>query len=141
MKKITDNKTFEFPDKQELKLKASDLYDKNVSDEFYLEEKHYKYFNEFRLKKKYSSLNSDILVCMTTKQGQKSNPQNFVKDEKGYRILTDSEMFAFQGFKREYGKLLRDNGITTAQIGFMCGNSITVNVLEEIFKNLFKYNN
>lgn len=138
IRKDIDDGKFEFPDKQELKIKASDLYDKNVPDEFYLEEKHYKYFNEFRLKKKYSSLNSDILVCMTTKQGQKSNPQNFIKDEKGYRILTDSEMFAFQGFKKEYGKLLRDNRITTAQIGFMCGNSITVNVLEEIFKNLFK---
>lgn len=78
---------------------------------------------------------------MTTKQGQKANPQNFIKDEKGYRILTDSEMFAFQGFKKEYGKLLRDNGITTSQIGFMCGNSITVPVLEEVFKNLFKYDN
>ena len=141
IRKDIDNKTFEFPDKQELKLKASDLYDKNVSDEFYLEEKYYKYFNEFRLKKKYSSLNSDIFVCMTTKQGQKANPQNFIKDEKGYRILTDSEMFAFQGFKKEYGKLLRDNGITTSQIGFMCGNSITVPVLEEVFKNLFKYDN
>lgn len=51
IRKDIDNKTFEFPDKQELKLKASDLYDKNVSDEFYLEEKYYKYFNEFRLKK------------------------------------------------------------------------------------------
>ena len=101
------------------------------------QEKHYKYFNEFRLKKKYSSLNSDILVCMTTKQGQKSNPQNFIKDSKGYRTLTDRELFAFQGFKKEYGDLLKNNGFTTSQIGYMTGNSITVPVLEAIFKNLF----
>ena len=139
IRKDIDNGLFEFPSKQKLKVIASDLYDKgDISEEFYLEEKHHKYFNEFRLKKKYSSLNSDVLVCMTTKQGQKSNPQNFVKDEKGYRILTDGEFFAFQGFKKEYGKLLRDNGITTSQIGYMLGNSITVTVLEDIFKELFK---
>ena len=138
IRKDIDNGNFIFPDKQELKIKASDLYDDcNISDEFYLQEKHYKYFNEFRLKKKYSSLNSDILVCMTTKQGQKSNPQNFIKDSKGYRILTDRELFAFQGFKREYGDLLKNNGFTTSQIGYMTGNSITVSVLEAIFKKLF----
>ena len=137
IRKDIDDGTFKFPNKQDLEVVASDLYDKgNIDEEFYLEEKHHKYFNEFRLKKKYSSLNSDILVCMTTKQGQKSNPQNFVKDDKGYRILTDGEFFVFQGFKREYGKLLRDNGITTSQIGYMLGNSITVNVLEFILKNL-----
>ena len=138
IRKDIDNGNFTFPNKQELKIKASDLYDTcNISDEFYLQEQHYKYFNEFRLKKKYSSLNSDILVCMTTKQGQKSNPQNFIKDSKGYRILTDRELFAFQGFKREYGDLLRNNGFTTSQIGYMTGNSITVSVLEAIFKELF----
>lgn len=138
IRKDIDNGEFKFPEKQSLKLKASDLYDKgDINEEFYLEEKHHKYFNEFRLKKKYSSLNADVLVCMTTKQGQKSNPQNFIKDKKGYRTLTDGEMFTFQGFNREYGALLRNNGITTSQIGYMLGNSITVTVLEEIFKNLF----
>lgn len=138
IRKDIDDGDFIFPNKQELKIKASDLYDDcDISDEFYLQEKHYKYFNEFRLKKKYSSLNSDILVCMTTKQGQKSNPQNFIKDSKGYRTLTDRELFAFQGFKKEYGDLLKNNGFTTSQIGYMTGNSITVPVLEAIFKNLF----
>ena len=138
IRKDIDDGDFIFPNKQELKIKASDLYDDcDISDEFYLQEKHYKYFNEFRLKKKYSSLNSDILVCMTTKQGQKSNPQNFINDSKGYRTLTDRELFAFQGFKKEYGDLLKNNGFTTSQIGYMTGNSITVPVLEAIFKNLF----
>lgn len=140
IRKDVDNEIgFQFPNKKELTIKASDLYDiGNISNEFYLEENHYKYFSDFRLKKKYSSLNSDILVCMTTKQGQKSNPQNFIKDSKGYRILTDGEYFAFQGFKKKYGKLLRDNGFTTSQIGYMCGNSITVTVLENIFDELYR---
>lgn len=138
IRKDIDDGNFNFPDKQELKIKASDLYDDcDIDDEFYLQEKHYKYFNEFRLNKKYSSVNSDVLVCMRTKEGQKSNSHNFVKDNKGYRILTNRELFAFQGFKKEYGDLLKNNGFTTLQIGYMCGNSITVTLLESIFKALF----
>ncbi|HBG5344015.1 TPA: DNA (cytosine-5-)-methyltransferase [Clostridioides difficile] len=137
IRKDIDDGKFEFPNEIPLSIKASDLYDENVTPEFYLQKCHQKYFNDFRLKKKYSSLNSDVLICMSTKQGSKSCPQNFVHDDNGYRILTDSEMMAFQGFKKEYGLLLRNNGITTKQIGHMCGNSITVNVLENIFKKLF----
>lgn len=138
IRKDIDDGNFNFPDKQELKIKASDLYDDcDIDDEFYLQKKHYKYFNDFRLNKKYSSVNSDVLVCMRTKEGQKSNSHNFVKDNKGYRILTNRELFAFQGFKKEYGDLLKNNGFTTSQIGYMCGNSITVSVLEAIFQKLF----
>lgn len=138
IRKDIDDGNFNFPDKQELKIKASDLYDDcDIDDTFYLQEKHYKYFNDFRLNKKYSSVNSDVLVCMRTKEGQKSNSHNFVKDNKGYRILTNRELFAFQGFKKEYGDLLKNNGFTTSQIGYMCGNSITVSVLEAIFQKLF----
>ena len=137
IRKDIDDGSFEFPTSVPLSITAKDLYQSgDIPEEFYLEEKQYKYFNDFRLKKKYSSLNSEILICMTTKQGQKSNPQNFIKDNKGYRILTDSELFAFQGFKREYGELLRSKGFTTSQIGYMCGNSITVTVLEAIFEQL-----
>lgn len=137
IRKDIDDGIFKFPKPVPLSITAKNLYQKGeIPDEFYLEEKHYKYFNEFRLKKKYSSVNADILICMTTKQGHKSNPQNFIKDTKGYRILTDTELFAFQGFKREYGDLLRSNGFTTSQIGYMCGNSITVTILEALFQQL-----
>ena len=140
IRKDVDTETFEFPEKQPLTTVASDYYDdvNTISDDYYLEEKHHKYFNEMRLKKKYSSLNSDVLVCMTTKQGQKSNPQNFVQDEKGYRILTEAEMFAFQGFKKEDAKKLMNNGITTSQVGYMCGNTISVCTVEHIFKKLIE---
>jgi len=50
--------------------------------------------------------------------------------------MTPGELLSLQGFKNEYGKLLLDNGITKEQIGYMSGNSITVNVLLEIFKEL-----
>lgn len=138
IRKDIDTNSFLFPNKVPLTLKAKYLYDDidEVEEEYYLEPKHFKYFSELRLKKKYSSLNSDVLVCMTTKQGGKSNPQNFIKDSKGYRTLTAREMFAFQGFKKKYGDILKNIGMNMKQIGYMLGNSITVNVLEKIFTNL-----
>lgn len=132
------DKSFEFPQPIPLTTKASDYYENNVSDEYYLRESDMKYLNEFRIKKKYSSLNADIIICQTTKQGNLANPQNFVKDDKGYRVMTPTELLSLQGFDRKYGKLLLDNGITKEQIGYMSGNSITVNVLAAIFNELIK---
>lgn len=133
------DKGFEFPEPIPLIKKASDFYENSVGDEYYLRERDMKYLSEFRLKKKYSSLNSDIIVCQTTKQGNLANPQNFVKDNKGYRVMTPGELLSLQGFKNEYGKLLLDNGITKEQVGYMSGNSITVSVLEAIFNKLIEF--
>jgi len=132
------DKGFTFPNPIPLTTKASDYYESNVGSEYYLRESDMKYLNEFRLKKKYSSLNADIIICQTTKQGNLANPQNFVRDEKGYRVMTPGELLSLQGFKKDYGKLLLENGITKEQIGYMSGNSITVNVLKAIFEELIK---
>ena len=129
---------FNFPEPKTLLKKASEFYEDNVGEEYYLRESDMKYLSEFRLKKKYSSLNADVIVCQTTKQGNLANPQNFVKDKNGYRIMTPGELLSLQGFKSEYGKLLLNNGITKEQVGFMSGNSITVAVLEAIFNQLIK---
>lgn len=131
------DKGFEFPDAVPLTTSASDYYETGiVANEYYLRESDMKYLTEFRLKKKYSSLNADVIVCQTTKQGNLANPQNFIKDSKGYRVMTPTELLSLQGFNRRYGKLLLKNGLTKEQIGYMSGNSITVNVLREIFKML-----
>lgn len=141
IRKDVDDGSFSFPEPIKLIKKASDYYDEGiVEDEYYLRDSDMKYLSEFRLKKKYSSLNSDIIVCQTTKQGNLANPQNFILDDKGYRIMTPRELLSLQGFKREYGDLLLSNGITKEQIGKMSGNSVTVDVLQYIFKNLFKIN-
>lgn len=51
--------------------------------------------------------------------------------------LTGRERFKLQGFNPDYVDILIKNGISKGLIDKMSGNSITVNVLEEIFKNLF----
>lgn len=134
-----DDKEFEFPAPRPLVVKAKDLKETGYTDDsLYLSSAQEHYYSEFRLNKKYSSLDSDVLVCMTTKQGQKSNPQNFFTDIKGVRMLTAREMFLFQGFKKKHGDLLLENGFSLSRIGHMLGNSITVQPLVAIFKNLFK---
>lgn len=136
IRKDVDDSTFEFPEPIHLEKSAHDYHDSFASADHYLRESDMKYLSEFRLKKKYSSLNADVIVCQTTKQGNLANPQNFVKDEKGYRIMTSRELLALQGFKKSYADKLLQNGITKEQIGKLSGNSITVDVLEHIFENL-----
>lgn len=134
------DKGFNFPNAIELTTKASDCYDKDfVGEEYYVNEhQKEKYINEFRIKKQYSSLNADIIICQTTKQGRLSNPQNFVKDEYGYRIMTPMEHFALQGFKKEQAKRCLESGLTKEELGYVAGNSIAVPVLENIYQEMYK---
>lgn len=139
IRKDVDDGSFKFPEPIKLIKMAKDFYDKGiVDDQYYLRESDMKYLSEFRLKKKYSSINSDVIVCQTTKQGNLANPQNFIQDEKGYRVMTPRELLSLQGFKSDYGDLLLESGFTKEKIGKMSGNSVTVDVLYYIFKNLFK---
>ena len=134
------DKGFDFPSTIELTTKASNYYDKEfVGEEYYVNEhQKEKYINEFRIKKQYSSLNADIIICQTTKQGRLSNPQNFVKDEHGYRIMTPMEHFALQGFKKEQAKRCLESGLTKEELGYVAGNSIAVPVLENIYQEMYK---
>ena len=54
------------------------------------------------------------------------------------RRLTEKECFRLMGFDDEDCDILKDNGISSTQIYKQAGNSIVVNVLEALFKELFK---
>ena len=51
--------------------------------------------------------------------------------------LNQRERFALQGFRKEYVDKLKDEGIPNGLIDKMSGNSISVNVVEAILKQLF----
>ena len=59
-------------------------------------------------------------------------------DKNNYRIrkLTPKECFRLMGFKDRDINILIENNISNTQLYKMAGNSIVVNVLEEIFKSL-----
>lgn len=140
IRKDVDDGSFRFPEKATLNKTACDFIDYESKQDpiLYARESDQKYYNDYKLKKRYSSLDANVLICMTTKQGSRSNPQNFVTDAYGTRILTAKEMLVLQGFNGEHANTLISNGITAKQIGYMTGNSITVTKLEAIFKNLLR---
>ena len=142
IRKDIDDYKFIFPEDEELKVVASDLYlNDSVTDDLYLNEHQIKTYakNEMRLRKQYSSVNKDITICQTTKQGQKSNPQNFIEDDNGIRIMSADEVLVFQGFRKGIGTTLLENGFTTAQVGFMSGNSLSVKIMKKLIINTMKY--
>lgn len=82
------------------------------------------------------------------KQGSRNLIEN-CKSGKGYegviemsnpiriRKLTPKECFRLMGFNDEDVDILIENGISNTQIYKMAGNSIVVDVLEEIYCELF----
>lgn len=60
-----------------------------------------------------------------------------VFDGQGYRNLTPTEYFRLMGFTDEDVELLKANGISKTQAYKMAGNSIVVNVLIHLFKQLY----
>lgn len=130
---------FEFPEPIPLKAKASDWFETDVADEYYLDPEDYKKLERDTYKPFFST---DYIHCITTKWGKttakgKPDPQQqqqFIKDEKGIRCLTSEELMRFQGFEPRDAKILWENGYSRGDIGKLVGNSMTVQVLEAIFR-------
>lgn len=80
---------------------------------------------------------SGISATLSTMQG--GNQEPIVTDEEKYRIrkLTPRECWRLQGFDDEAFDRAQKTGMSNAQLYKQAGNSICVNVLEAIFKNLF----
>lgn len=60
-----------------------------------------------------------------------------IYDGERYRNLTPTEYFRLMGFTDADVELLMANGISKTQLYKMAGNSIVVNVLEYLFKQLY----
>lgn len=91
-------------------------------------------------KKRFEILNpyTNISRCLTTKSCKATITNTYIADYYGIRGLTERECFKLQGFNPGYIKILKENGISKNKLYYMIGNSITVNVLEMIFEQLFK---
>lgn len=50
--------------------------------------------------------------------------------------MTPKECMLFMGFDREDYFVLKNNNVSDTTIFNMCGNSIGVTIIEEIYKNL-----
>lgn len=77
-----------------------------------------------------------ISPTLNTMQGGNRQPKIL---QKNYRIrkLTPLECWRLMGFKDEQFYKAKSAGVSDSQLYKQAGNSIVVNVLEDIFKNLF----
>ena len=64
---------------------------------------------------------------------------NSIETKKRIRRLTPLECWRLQGFKDE--DFFNVKGLSDTQLYKQAGNSITVNVLMELFKKIYAYNN
>jgi len=90
-------------------------------------------FKAIELKKNKILSNDGVSCCLTTKQARWNNG-GMVQDIEGLRYLTPKECMLLMGFyESDYNKI---KDMTVNEIYHLTGNSIVVNVLEEIFKEL-----
>ena len=137
------NINFKFPEPVENRPRASDWFEKEVDDKYYIDPGDYGTLDRESFKPYLSKdFDTDYIHCIKTKYGStnkegKVDPQtqqHLIIDHKGIRCLTVEELMRFQGFRPEDAKILLENGFTRTDIGKLVGNSITVDVLEALFR-------
>ena len=156
-KDINDYK-FRFPQPIPLKYKLLDLIEDRADSKYYLEGNRVNILKDM-LKKKYN-ITSKVVVdssiknpkikevsnCITARydagiQNQESMGGVVVEangNDLSVRKFTPKECFRILGFTDKDVDILISNGLANTRLYKMAGNSIAVNVLEEIFKKLLK---
>lgn len=141
---------FEFPPKQELKLRLKDMLEDEVDEKYYLSDAQVQNIkasnfttNQRRIQEKEYC---DTLCARDWKDPKcvqvgeldiNGNERGVITNQLRIRKLTPRECWRLMGFTdEEFEKAANLNSNT--QLYKQAGNSIVVNVLVEIFKNLFR---
>lgn len=161
-KDIEDGK-FEFPKGFDNGVRLKDLLEENVDNRYYIKQakidaNYYRGLDNHashtgimqigmlnikgneQVRRVYSP--EGISPTLSTMQGGNRQPKVLENNVPyGYRIrkLTPLECFRLMGFDDDDYYILKENKISNTQMYKMAGNSIVVDVLEYIFKNLFKH--
>ena len=150
---------YDFPKTQDLKLKLKDILENEVDDSFYISKDKTEKLLENLKDKEISNDDKEIKqvgmldikgneqvrrvydengISPTLNTMQGGNRQPKVLQEKcRIRKLTPLECWRLMGFKDEQFYKAKAAGVSNSQLYKQAGNSIVVNVLEAIFKNLF----
>tara|TARA_Y100001973_G_C5183664_1_gene326446 strand:+ start:742 stop:1698 length:957 start_codon:yes stop_codon:yes gene_type:complete len=136
-----DYREFSFPKPIELKLKLGDILQDNPKSKYYLSDKGIENLNKNQEFNKFNPLNkeSELAACITARCNKVSNDNNFIKNKKKIRRLTPLECWRLQGFRDEDFFSVKD--VSDTQLYKQAGNSITVNVLMELFKKIYANHN
>lgn len=132
---ILGNKNYEFPKKKELEKLPIDLIEENVDKKYDLTEKNIKHYQrEFGSKGKELNLYEPI-PTLTASMGTGGGNIPIFNNNLRIRKLTPKECWRLMGFDDDdFDKAAKVNSNT--QLYKQAGNSIVVNVLEAILKNL-----
>lgn len=158
---------FQFPAKYLLKLRLKDLLENSVDDKYYISDKMISFFmangkkqmddnyideSEARIQqignlfpnKHRENPNTGrvydiegISPTLNTMQGGHQQPYIINETTLRIRKLTPKECFRLMGFDDQDCDILVADGISNTQLYKMAGNSIVVDVLENIFQALF----
>ncbi len=139
-KQYIDN--FEFPEETKLKIKITDILEKNVDEKYYYKGKplYKKIKNDitklgkvYQWRRKYVRENKKgVCPTLTANMGMGGHNVPIIKDMKGIRKLTPRECATLQGFPSNY-KLPE---ISDSALYKQFGNSVTVTVIEKIAKQI-----
>ncbi len=146
IRKDLDSNAFAFPENKPLTKTIFDILEPNVEDKYYKT-------NVFKRYSKYADIDfpketllklinnkervvyrTDSMSYTITASGRNAG-HNLYMPSIG-RVFTPKECWRLQGFDDENIDKCIEVGISNTQLYKQAGNSITVNVLEEIFKNL-----
>ncbi len=148
-----DKTNFHFPNFQNFKKNKviKDILVKNISSDLFLD--HLYKYEMSNLTKTKSNIQRQTLINYTnfncenyiysingigpTLTATGANSRIKIFDNNKIRYLSNLENFLYMGFdKKDYQKVIDCNLITPQKQTFLCGNSIAVPILEEIFRSL-----
>ena len=153
------DKGFKFPEKEELKLRLKDMLEDEVDEKYYLSDEKTrtvftyssyvnKKYDEFidkngyipEMFNPYNKTEIKDIVPTLTGQGDSITKSGTVLKNENLRIrkLTPKECWRLMGFSDEDFEKAQNIPTSNTQLYKQAGNSIVVNVLEKIFKNLLE---
>lgn len=129
---------YNFHNGVELKKNIFDLLEKDIDEKYYLSNKAIEKMKRFAPK---GDIIDKICPTLTTELSHHTDKNLYPKLCRiigTYRRITPKEAFRLMGMSDEDIKKIQSTGISDTQQYKMAGNSIVIQVLEYIFKELFK---
>ena len=137
IRKDIDIKTFEFPIGKDYGVRLKDVLEEQVDEKYYLS-------SEIQNKISCEQRSDEGLkffkdnICGTLRTIDSCGDKRVIENNYRIRKLTPLEAWRLMGFRDEAFYKAQELGVSDSQLYKQAGNSIVVNCLYYIFKNLFK---
>lgn len=132
---LNEDHRFRFPEEQELTKRLKDVLQTDVAEKYYLDDEK---VAKFRGGKQYTPMTDGLCRTITTFEQDNLLMETQVQPKRRYRIrkLTPRECGRLMGVRDADIDLIESSGVSESSQYKLYGNSIVVNVLVAIFKNL-----